>query len=328
MKKMFLVAVALLAVVCMGHAQGKKELKDYYEKNAVLNFNDGSNAAGEIEQPKKFDPNFHVYLCLGQSNMEGNARVEPQDRDGLSPRFKMMAAVDFPNTGREMGKWYVAVPPLCREHTGLTPADYFGRTMVENSPENVSIGVINVSIGGCSIDLFDEDKAPAYIARSANWLQNFCKSYDDNPFRRLVDMAKKAQEAGVIKGILLHQGCTDNGQRDWPERVKLVYERLLAELNLTAEECPLIVGELVSQQDNGTCSLHNSVIATLPLVIPTAYVVPSLGCQGNFDKLHFTADGYRELGRRYAQVMLKAEKISDVMTGKTKVKKVKKNKKK
>ena len=256
-----------------------------------------------------------------------NARVEPQDREGLSPRFKMMAAVDFPNTGREMGKWYIAVPPLCREHTGLTPADYFGRTMVENSPENVSIGVINVSIGGCSIDLFDEDKAPAYIARSANWLQNFCKSYDDNPFRRLVDMAKKAQEAGVIKGILLHQGCTDNGQRDWPERVKTVYERLLAELNLTAEECPLIVGELVSQQDNGTCSLHNSVIATLPLVIPTAYVVPSLGCQGNFDKLHFTADGYRELGRRYAQVMLKAEKISDVMTGKVKVKKVKKSKK-
>ena len=194
MKKMFLAAVALLAVVCVSHAQDKKELKDYYEKNAVLNFNDGNNAAGEIAQPKKFDPNFHIYLCLGQSNMEGNARIEPQDREGLSPRFKMMAAVDFKNTGREMGKWYVAVPPLCRENTGLTPADYFGRTMVENSPEKVSIGVINVSIGGCSIDLFDEDKAPAYIARSADWLQNFCKAYDDNPYRRLVDMAKKAQE--------------------------------------------------------------------------------------------------------------------------------------
>ena len=26
------------------------------------------------------DANFHVYLCLGQSNMEGNAKVEEQDR--------------------------------------------------------------------------------------------------------------------------------------------------------------------------------------------------------------------------------------------------------
>jgi lysophospholipase L1-like esterase len=83
---------------------------------------------------------------------------------------------------------------------------------------------------------------------------------------------------------------------------------MLNDLGLQAEECPLLVGELVSQQDNGTCSLNNSVIATMPLVIPTAYVVPSLGCPGNFDKLHFTAAGYREIGRRYAEIMLKAEK--------------------
>ena len=196
--------------------------------------------------------------------------------------------------------------------------------MVEKSPEKVSIGVINVAIGGCSIDLFDEDKAAAYIAKSADWLQNFCKAYDDNPYRRLIDMAKKAQEAGVIKGILLHQGCTDNGQRDWPDRVKLVYERILADLGLEAERCPLYVGELMSQQDNGICSLHNSVIASMPLVIPTAHVVPSLGCAGNFDRLHFTAEGYRELGRRYAEIVLRTEKATDAMYGKQKVKKNKK----
>ena len=25
------------------------------------------------------DPNFHIYLVFGQSNMEGNAKIEPQD---------------------------------------------------------------------------------------------------------------------------------------------------------------------------------------------------------------------------------------------------------
>lgn len=303
----FTIALSLLSG--MAFAQDKKgDVSNFYEKNTVLNYNDGNNAAGETEQPKKFDKNFHIYLCFGQSNMEGNARIEPQDLQGISSRFKMMAAVDYGNTGRKMGRWYVAVPPLCREYTGLTPSDYFGRTMVENTPDDVTIGVINVSIGGCSIDLFDEDKAAAYIAKSPDWLQNFCKAYDNHPYQRLITLAKEAQKVGVIKGILLHQGCTDNGQRDWPQRVRLVYERMLKDLGLEAEECPLLVGELLSQQDNGCCSLHNSVIATMPLVIPTSYVVPSLGCPGNFDKLHFTAAGYREIGRRYAQVMLKAEK--------------------
>ena len=303
----FTIALSLLSG--MAYGQDKKgDVSNFYEKNTVLNYNDGNNAAGETEQPKKFDKNFHIYLCFGQSNMEGNARIEPQDLQGISSRFKMMAAVDYGNTGRKMGKWYVAVPPLCREYTGLTPSDYFGRPMVENTPDDVTIGVINVSIGGCSIDLFDEDKAAAYIAKSPDWLQNFCKAYDNHPYQRLITLAKEAQKVGVIKGILLHQGCTDNGQRDWPQRVKLVYERMLKDLGLEAEECPLLVGELLSQQDNGCCSLHNSVIATMPLVIPTSYVVPSLGCPGNFDKLHFTAAGYREIGRRYAQVMLKAEK--------------------
>ena len=303
----FTIALSLLSG--MAYGQDKKgDVSNFYEKNTVLNYNDGNNAAGETEQPKKFDKNFHIYLCFGQSNMEGNAKIEAQDRQGVDSRFKMMAAVDYGNTGRKMGKWYVAVPPLCREYTGLTPSDYFGRTMVENTPDDVTIGVINVSIGGCSIDLFDEDKAAAYIAKSPDWLQNFCKAYDNHPYQRLITLAKEAQKVGVIKGILLHQGCTDNGQRDWPQRVKLVYERMLKDLGLEAEECPLLVGELLSQQDNGCCSLHNSVIATMPLVIPTSYVVPSLGCPGNFDKLHFTAAGYREIGRRYAQVMLKAEK--------------------
>ncbi|MCR4825051.1 MAG: sialate O-acetylesterase, partial [Bacteroidales bacterium] len=47
------------------------------------------------------DPDFHIYLCFGQSNMEGNARIQPQDLEGVSERFQMMAAVDFPDMGRK-----------------------------------------------------------------------------------------------------------------------------------------------------------------------------------------------------------------------------------
>ena len=45
------------------------------------------------------DKDFHIYLAFGQSNMEGNARVEPQDSIGISERFLMMSAVDCPERG-------------------------------------------------------------------------------------------------------------------------------------------------------------------------------------------------------------------------------------
>jgi len=36
------------------------------------------------------DPNFHIYLCFGQSNMEGNAKFEPRDTININSRFKIM----------------------------------------------------------------------------------------------------------------------------------------------------------------------------------------------------------------------------------------------
>ncbi len=259
---------------------------------------------GSIDQPDTFDPNFHIYLCFGQSNMEGNAKIEAQDRMDVNPRFKMMAAVDMPSSNRKKGEWYTAYPPLCRDWTGLTPADYFGRTMVEQLPDSIKVGVINVAVGGCSIELFDEDQCDSYIASAADWLKSYCKEYDNNPYRTLITLAKKAQKVGVIKGILLHQGCSNNGQKDWPVKVKRVYVRMLKELGLNEEETPLLIGELLAQPMGGICWGHNSVIANTYKVIPNAHVISSANCPGASDGLHFTAEGYRMIGKRYAEAML------------------------
>lgn len=259
---------------------------------------------GEIKQPEGFDPNFHIYLCFGQSNMEGNAAIEGKDRVGVDPRFMMMAAVDMPSSKRKKGEWYTAYPPLCRDYTGLTPADYFGREMVAHLPENIKVGVINVAVGGASIDLFDQDKCADYIKKEADWFKNYCSEYGNDPYKVLVTMAKKAQQNGVIKGILLHQGCTNNGQKDWSVRVKRIYVRLLHDLGLNEEETPLLIGELLSQEQGGICWGHNNVIAKTQPVIPNSYVISSKDCPGASDGLHFTAEGYRMIGKRYAEKML------------------------
>ena len=268
-----------------------------------------------IGVPDSADPNFQIYLCFGQSNMEGNATPEAQDYENVPERFQVMAAVNFSNPKREMGKWYTAVPPLCRQGTGLTPADYFGRTMCENLPEEVKIGVVHVAIGGTSIKGFMEELCGNYISSEADWFKNIMANYDNNPFRRLVDVAKKAQQYGVIKGILMHQGETDGGMGNWTENVKKVYERLLSELNLSADNVPLLAGETVQSGEGGYCGGFNRVIATLPNVIPTAHVISSKGCKQKGDGLHFTAEGYRIIGKRYAEKMLELLSVSTGISG-------------
>lgn len=250
------------------------------------------------------DTDFQIYLSFGQSNMEGSAPIEPQDKVGVDERFQVLAALDCPELGRKKGNWYTAIPPLCRCTTGLTPTDYFGRTMVANLPKKVKIGIINVAVGGCKIELFDKDKVESYTATAPDWMKGMIKQYDGNPYARLLEMAKIAQKKGVIKGILLHQGESNTNDTLWPQKVKIVYDNLMKDLDLDPKKVPLLSGETVGEDHNGKCAVMNKIIATLPQTIPNSYIISSWGCDAAADNLHFTASGYRELGKRYALRML------------------------
>ena len=250
------------------------------------------------------NPNFHIYLAFGQSNMEGNAKIEPQDTANVPQRFKMMSAVDMPSKGRVKGNWYTAIPPLCRENTGLTPCDYFGRELVSRLPEEISVGIINVAVAGCSIDMFDEDKSQNYLSTAADWLKGIASLYGNHPYNVLVELGRKAKEEGVIYGVLLHQGETNTGDQNWPSNVKKIYDRLISDLGLDSTKVPLLVGELVNADSGGSCAYHNNIIANIPKVIPNSYVIKSNGLPSGGDGLHFSAQSYREFGKRYAQTML------------------------
>jgi alpha-L-fucosidase 2 len=262
-----------------------------------------------LPSPSGPDQDFHIYLCFGQSNMEGyngayvkdenGNPIQEEDRGPVDSRFRVLAAVDMPAFGRVKEQWYTAAPPLCRGDSGLCPADYFGRTMVENLPENIKVGVINVSVAGCKIEAFDPVNCGAYIASAADWLQNIAAQYGNNPYNRLVELAKIAQEDGVIKGILLHQGESNSGDSSWPQKAKGVYDNLVRDLELD-ESIPLLAGQLV----NGGTSGMNGIILNLPQTIPSAHVIRADGLGKQVDNLHFNPEGYRELGRRYAAEML------------------------
>ncbi len=251
------------------------------------------------------DTNRFVFLCLGQSNMEGFQGIEEQDKGPVDERFQVLAAVDFPKLERAKGKWYPAVPPLCRPSAGLGPADYFGRTLVFNLPPHIKVGVVNVSVAGCKIELFDKAGYQAYASTAPSWMTNIINSYGGNPYQHLVDMAQLAQKDGVIKGILLHQGESNANDKEWPTKVKGIYDNLIKDLKLKSEDVPLLAGELVNADQKGACAGMNRIIGELPKTIPTAHIISSQGCAGRADHLHFAPAGYRKLGTRYAEEMLR-----------------------
>jgi hypothetical protein len=242
------------------------------------------------------DPNFHIYLAFGQSNMEGSAAL-PNPAFTQIPRFQNLSAVTCGN--RTQGKWMTAASPMVRCDSKYSLLEYFGKTMTEGLPSNVKVGVVAVAVGGTAITGFIKNQAEAYYRSQPTWMQQFAANYGSNPYNRLVAVAKVAQQTGVIKGILFHQGETDGGSAGWGDKVKGVYNSLLADLGLKAADVPFLAGETY----NNTGA--NNAINNLPRIIPTAYVISSKGAAIGSDNLHFSVAGYNELGKRYAQQMLK-----------------------
>jgi len=249
------------------------------------------------------DPNFHIYLCFGQSNMEGGGRIEEQDRVA-DPRFRVLADFDVPSRNWTKGQWYDAVPPLTRRTRGISLVDSFGRTMVANLPANIRVGVVKVGVAGTKIELWDQDSFRGYLATADAWKGKIASEYNNNPYAYFVELAKIAQQSGVIKGILLHQGESNAEDKDWPQKVKKVYDNLMKDLNFQPADVPLLVGEVVNADQGGEKASANEIMKKLPETLPNSHVISSAGLPCNADHLHFTAEGYRQFGKRYAEKML------------------------
>lgn len=254
------------------------------------------------EDPRE---HFQIYLCIGQSNMVGAARPEAQDSI-VPARFLNLAAVN--DEDRTLGEWRPATPPLCRRWAGLGPVDYFGRTMLEYIPETDTIGVIHVAVNGSSIVLFDKERGEEYAnGERPDWMAREIAFYEQKPYERLITLAKQAQHRGVIKGILLHQGCTDAYNDQWLANVHKIYNDILTDLGLDAANVPLLAGEAIGADQNGVCKHANPTIDRVHDSIPTGWTISSRACEAGPDNLHFSAAGYRRLGRRYGIKMLQLQ---------------------
>lgn len=253
------------------------------------------------------DPNFHIYLAFGQSNMSGQADPTAEDKTP-DPRFFVLRAAK--HSGQTVGQFYPGIPPMGHSQSKMGIADFFGRKMVQELPASIKIGIANVAIGGQSISLFDKATSASYIskARSANeWWIQYLDEYGGDPYKRIIEMGEIAKKEGVIKGILFHQGEADYQMADWPSRVKKVYDDIIADLKLDPTQVPILIGELATTAAGGDLGYRNGAVAEAANMISNGHLISAADCPALKEAsytLHFTRAGYQTFGERYAQKML------------------------
>jgi hypothetical protein len=253
------------------------------------------------------DPNYHIFLLFGQSNMTGGGATSPvvaKECDTTS-RVKVMAYMNcngsspeckFP-MGRSADKWYTAFPPLHDCNEGICPGDFFAKTLLDSVRSDITIGLIPCALAGVALNVFLPTGPNSTIGPPSG----------KNAYAWMLARCKLAQQVGVIKGILLHQGESGSGSGTaWDAMAIQIFDNLKKDLELDAKT-PVIVGELRS--DNTSPSQNNAnfnkVVDGLPAKYPNSAVASSSGLVGNGrDVWHFTPAGFQEFGIRYAKAYL------------------------
>lgn len=241
---------------------------------------------------------WQIYLLFGQSNMAGGAASEAQDRV-VHPRVRMLAYDNCTSPSRTYNQWYTASPNLHGCGTGMGLGDGFGR-IVADSMKQDTIALIPCAIPGVDIDFFRKNVVST--RRSEFRIPPDNKATGAYPW--MVERLKIAQQKGVIKGILFHQGESDwtaAAREAWAGKVSGIVSDLKKDLGFG--DVPFLVGEL---RRDGCCSAHNPYVATLAKSVPNGHVISSNGLSVvSTDAYHFDAAGLREFGKRYAATMVK-----------------------
>jgi hypothetical protein len=239
----------------------------------------------------KPDPNFHLYLLVGQSNMAGRGRI-----DSLSipnnPRILMLT---------DKNQWAVAQDPLHFDKPkviGVGPGLAFGQKMLTlKKDKNIKIGLIPCAVGGTSIDMWQPGK----------------DAYDGQyyPYDDAIKRIQIAMKYGVIKGIVWHQGEADSKKA----KAKVYIEKLQNLITLFRNEIGnprvlFIAGELGYYRER--YMLINHELKKLPYMVPFSAVATAEGLIHKGDGTHFDSKSARELGERMALKMHELQITTEV----------------
>lgn len=223
------------------------------------------------------DSNFHLYLLIGQSNMAGRGLVDTESKK--TDEKILMLDVN--------AQWQLATDPVHFDKpgaVGVGPAISFAKAMLKEN-NKIKIGLIPCAWGGSPLRVWKPGE---------KYLHAY--PYDDALIR-----TQRALKDGVLKGILWHQGESDNDSvrsATYLNRLKVFIEQLRHDLLMP--DVPFVAGEIGYFNKN---DYINTFVNELPKNVPYTAVVRAVGLTDKGDHLHFDTPSARELGKRYARTM-------------------------
>jgi hypothetical protein len=141
------------------------------------------------------DPDFHCYLLFGQSNMAGGGAgvsiggsgagtLIDEDCD-TSSRVKVLAfcncsagsgaACTQYSKARTADEWYTVYPALHSCDEGISPGDYFAKTLLDSVRDDITIGLIPCALSGQALNVFTKGGSnfnlPTWAHPSHPWQQ-------------------------------------------------------------------------------------------------------------------------------------------------------------
>ena len=229
---------------------------------------------------------FHLFVLMGQSNMAGTSIPVLVEYVDPSPEVLVL---------RKDLVWRQASTPLDPAHGGVfSLGQSFARHYAGLHP-GVKVGLIQCARGGRGIKELakggkDRDGSPNY----------------DNSLAKI----RAAMERGTLKGVLWHQGETDNGDGGYVTKLAALVGDLRTDTGIA--DLPVVVGQL-GQYATWTAGF-NGHIPSAAKDIPHCAVAMSDGLLDLGDKVHFSGFASETFGARYLEQYLQLAEPALVAT--------------
>lgn len=208
------------------------------------------------------DQNYWIFLVIGQDNMIGKADA------GTSTNGFLL--------------------------------DSFSKTIAETAKEK-RIGFVTVTLPVSPIIAFDKQNYRNYVSNvTVESNKKALEKYDNNPYGKLVSMARSAQNKGVVKGILLQQDGIDNYNEAWLKRMRRIYYDIVGDLSLDSTKVPLLIGEVGRAEYGGKYAAANETYGKMHKILQYSFVVSSANCPLADNKIYYSKEGLENLGRKFA----------------------------
>lgn len=228
-------------------------------------------------------PRLRLVLCIGQSNMAGRGLMDTGAADTLRSVY-LFNGDGFERAAEPMNRYSTVRKELGMQRVG--PVGSFAARYAEVT--GAPVGVVVNARGGSSIDEWLPGSETDYLAKA-------------------VERIRAAGDWGDVAAVLWHQGEADSAH---PERYEAKLRRLVGILRteLGNPSLPVVFGEIAhwnwTNRVEGTAPF-NAMLRSLR--IPHTACVSAEGLVPMKDETdpHFSAASQRELGRRYAEALLK-----------------------